>query len=167
MDITKHEEKTNSSNPFAICDNYINRPKGAYTFGQKWKENFNNTLKLMFECVSRLEDNKNIGRFSYRQIEECINFLTSISVEKQKDDEFVEFTKAFIFLAHNINQNTHKYETIEKKIGHLQRYCDDCLTFSETLRMLMSTTQRISKWRTWSPPSFRLSGHYYDLLKED
>ena len=167
MDITKFEEKKETSNPFVVCDNYIKRPAGAYLFSQKWRDQFNETLALMFECVNRLEKDESLGRFSYRRIEECLNFLTSLTFEKGRDDDLIDFMKSFLYIAYNINQNTFKYPAVNNKINYLQRYCDNALTYNELVNLLSSTTKRLAKWKEWTPPSFRLSGHYYHLLKEE
>lgn len=166
MDLTKHHVKVESTSPFVICDNYIKGGMNSYIFGLAWKNKFNTTLKSMFDCIQKLEKDESIGDFSYTPVEECINFLTSLIVEKQTDVDMIEFIKQFVFLAYNLNQNLNKYEAVDKKISYLQRYCDSALTFAETLNLMANVSKRLSNWREWIPPSFRLSGHYYDLLKE-
>jgi len=167
MDLEKQYTKTDVTNPFAICDLFINNPESAYVVGKKWKEQLNNTVKTMFECVEKIDKGESLGAFSYQPIEECLNFLNSITVEKLNTKDLTEFIKAYIFLAHNVNQNTEKYDGVTRKIAYLQRYCDGALTFSETISLLKITSQRLYRWREWTPPSFRLSTHYYNLLKEE
>ena len=61
MDITKHPEQVESTNPFVICDNFINHPMNAYVFGGEWKEKFDKTLRSMFNCIQALEKDEDIG----------------------------------------------------------------------------------------------------------
>lgn len=167
MDLEKQHTKKEGTNPFEICDLYINNPESSYFLGHTWKDKFNQTVRTMFECVQKIEEEKPLGEFSYTPIEECLNYLNSLTVEKQPVKDLVEFIKAYIFLAHNINQNVTKYEGVTRKIGYLQRYCDGALTFAETLGIMKTVGQRVHRWRQWTPPSFRLSEHYYKLLKEE
>jgi len=168
MDIKKHHIKKESTNPFVICDNFIKGPKtNAYVFGKTWVKKFDTTLRSMFDCIQSLEKDEGVDDFTYTPVEECLNFLQSITIEKQANEEFIEFIKNFIYIAHNINQNLNKYEGVTRKIAYLQRYADEALTYSETLSLMNKVKSRIVRWRDLTPPSFRLSRHYYNLLKED
>ena len=167
MQLEKQHIKTEGTNPFEICDLFIRNPENAYVVGKKWKEKLSNTVKSMSECVNKINEGESLESFSYRPIEECINFLTNLTVEKPATKDLIEFIKAYIFLVHNVNQNLQKYDTITRKITYLQRYCNEALTFSETISLLKTTSNRLNRWRQWTPSSFRLSRHYYDLLKEE
>jgi hypothetical protein len=152
-------------NPFVVCDNFIKSPQGTYSVGTEWKSKINDTLKKMFDCVQTLERNETPENFSYEPVERILNFLLCIVVEQDKKDSLIEFIRMFIFIAYNINENMEKYEAVRSKIAYLQRYCDDRLTFSETLDLNRKVTMRLNHWKGWLPPSFRLSGHYYNLIK--
>jgi hypothetical protein len=154
-------------NPFQACHEYINHANSVYMFSKNWKDKFNDTLRLMFDTVQTLEKNEELKDFSYTPIEECLNFLRSMTVEKMTDDNAKQFIKHFIYLAYNLNENLEKYQAVKDKIAYLQRYCDDSLTFSESISLMRTVTKRVERWREWLPPSFRLSGHYYNLIKED
>ena len=167
MDITKHHEKRESTNPFVICDDFIKMAQNAYIFGKDWREKFDVTLRLMFDTIQTLEKDEELEDFKYTEIEECLNFLNSMTVEKPASTDLSEFIHNFIYLAHNINLNTYKYEGVTRKIAYLQRYCDGALTYSETISLMKTVSKRVERWREWAPPSFRLSGHYYQLIKED
>lgn len=166
MDITRSNEKKNV-NPFEICDSFLKSRHNIYLIGGTWREQVEDTLKLMFDCVTKLDKDEKLENFSFEPIEKCINFFNCLVIEKIKDDKLIEFIKAFIFIAYNINENLEKYEPVRNKIAYLQRYCDDALTYSETLNLMTAVSKRISRWKEWTPPSFRLSEHYYNLLKGD
>ena len=165
MDITRYVSKEKSDNPFVVCDNFIHRAESVYLLGNGWKEKINETLKSMFDCVKALEKDEQPECFSFTPVEEVINFLTHLVVEQKRNEDMIDFMEAFIFIAFNINENMNRYEPVNRKIAYLQRYCNNALTFSETLTVANRVVDRISTWRRWLPPSFRLSGHYYKLIK--
>lgn len=167
MDLEKEFIKEESTNPFVICDNFIKNPENVYIFGSGWKEKFLKSLKIMDQVICKLEKDEPLGAFSYQIIEECVNFCNSMTIEKQAFPDFLKFMSSYIYIAHNVNQNTYKYESVTRKISYLQRYCDSSLTFNECISLLRLTTRRLSRWKEWSPPSFRLSGHYFDTFKEE
>ena len=167
MELERQYSRVDSDNPFIICDNFAKNPENVYFFGSGWKEKFLKTLKVMDQVVCKLQKDEPLGAFSYTPIEECLNYLNSMTVEKQVYEDFITFMKSFIYLAHNVNENTYKYESVKRKVSYLQRYCDKSLTFNETMSLIKLTTQRLARWKDWTPPSFRLSGHYYDTFKEE
>lgn len=167
MDLEKQQTRYEEDNPFKRCQNFIDDPETSYLLARNWKDKFNNALKYMFDCITTLENDQEIKDFSYTIVEECLNFFNSISVERSLTPRLKDFISTFIFLAHNLNENTNKYKAVNKKIQYLQRYCDNAMTFSEYAALLRKVNQRVDGRKKWTPPSFRLSGHYYNLLKED
>ena len=165
MDITRFEAKVEHSNPFLICDNYIKRPESIYTLGGGWKDRVDKTLRSMFEFVTALENNEEPDEFSFGPVEEILNLFIQTMAELKKTEGYMEFVKAFIFIAYNINENTDGHKVVRKKIEKIQRYCDNSMTFAETLNLSNRVASRLGNWRKWLPPSFRLSGHYYGLIK--
>jgi len=167
MDITIHPEKVKSNDPFVICDNFIRLPQNVYIFGKSWREKFTETLRSMFNCINALEKDEDIGDFSYTPVEECINYLTAMTIEAKFTESLSAFIRAFIHIAHNVNQNLEKYDAVTKKIEYLQRYSENCLKYGEVLNSFNKICNRISTWKEWTPPSFRLSQHYMELFKEE
>jgi hypothetical protein len=168
MDITNFDTPEQSDNPFVTCDTYIKSAKGAYLLANERKEKFTSTLDLMFKTIQKLDNDEKLDEdFTYQSIEECLNFLYRLPIELQIDDDMAAFIKAFIFIAYNINENLEKYEAVREKIAYIHRYCDNAMTYSETLKLMAASSIRLNNWRNWTPPSFRLSEHYYNLLKGD
>ena len=146
MDITRFNKKEKElTNPFEICDFFLKSPHSIYLIGGTWKEQFDDTLKLMFDCVNKLEKDEELIDFSFEPIEKCINFLNCLVVEKKREDNLIEFIKTFIFIAYNINENLEKYEAVKNKIAYLQRYCNNALTYSETLNLMTAVSKRVSR----------------------
>ena len=167
MQPVKQYKQENSENPFQFCDNFIKDPTSVYFLTKEWKERFSNTLSLMFKTINKMEKDETVEDFSFTPIEECLNYFLSLTVEKIMNEREKKFIRAFIFLAFNINENLDKYAGVKNKISQLQRYCDDRMTFSEYVMLMRRINDRVARWRDWTPPSFRLSKHYYNLLKED
>lgn len=169
MELEKQVVKNEDDNPFAFCDNYLNSSSCAYLLNPDTRKIFHDALDIAYKTIERLEkeDFKDIKDFSYRYVEEGLNILNSLTIEAEWETELIEFMKAFVFIAHNLNENTIKHDQIRSKLAYIQRYCDNSLTYAEGLSVLKTMTHRVANMKNWTPPSFRLSEHYYNLLKED
>lgn len=167
MDLEKQQPESEGKNPFEKCQIFIDNPETSYLLSNNWKEKFTNAVRYMFDSITALEKDEELETFSYTIIEECLNFLNALTIERELTPKLKDFILTFIFLAHNLNENTNKYEGVNKKIRYLQRYCDNAMTFAEYTSLMRRVNQRVNGRETWTPPSFRLSGHYYNLLKED
>lgn len=167
MDIEKPYRENSSKDPFKICRDYLTYPSSVYMISKGWQDNFKESLSLMENCIKKLEDDKDLEGFDFRIIEECINLLTMLIYQKEDDERLKKFMDSYVFIAYNVNNNTFKYPQIDKKIKYIQRYVDNCLTFSESLKILKEVGKRLSCWKEWIPPSFKLSDHYYNIFKED
>lgn len=167
MESTEQVKKsTKHYNPFEICRDYLRSPKSAYLINVKWRDKFFEALSTMDKCICDIQNEKGYENFLYTIVEECLNFLKSIMVEKNIDESYRKFLHTFLYIAHNVNTNTDNHTVIEQKISLLQRFCDRTLTLSETTSLMKVLTDRIYHWKDWSPPSFRLSQHYFKTFKE-
>lgn len=167
MDIETPYRENSSEDPFKICRGYLDYPPSVYIISKRWQKKFRESLSSMENCIKKLEDGKDIKEFNFKVIEECINLLTSLIYQKEEDERLKKFMASYIFIAYNVNNNTFKYAQVIRKIEYIQRYTDNCLTFSESLKILKEVGKRLSSWKKWLPPSFKLSDHYYNIFKED
>jgi hypothetical protein len=151
-------------NPFNICHNFLQRRSIVYKINLAWKDKILESLKLMDQTIVKIEKGESIDDFKFSIIEEILNLLTSLTSDKILDEDFKSFIHAYIFLAHNINENTFKYPGVTKKIEYLQRYTENCLTIYDIQNLLKRVSNQFSS-ATGETPSFRLSRHYYDLIK--
>ena len=167
MDMEKQYNENHSKEPFEICKDYLDYPSSVYTISKRWQKKFRESLYSMKNCIKKLEDNEDIKDFDFKIIEECINLLTTLIYQKEEDEKLKKFMASYIFISYNVNNNTFKYAQVDRKIEYIQRYADSCLTFSESLKILKEVGKRLSSWKEWIPPSFKLSDHYYNIFKED
>lgn len=153
--------------PFIFCEKFLMGPQSAYFFGNTEKQHFKNSLHHAFEAVKKMENNEKVEDFDFGPMEQGLNFLRSLSVEQEYRKELVEFIRAYNYIIFNLNENTIQNDVVRKKISYLQRYCDNALTYTEYLNMMKTLTSRMLRSKEWTPPSFRLSEHYYNILKEE
>lgn len=158
---------TERQDPFTICGDFLNHKDVCYFIGMKQKDIIDKSLQYAYDTIKAMENDEELENFSYSIIEESLNYMKSITVEQEYVPSLVKFMKAYCYIAHNLNENTIKNDTVRSKIAYLQRYCDNALTYTEYLNMLSILTKRLARLNDWTPPSFRLSEHYYNVLKED
>jgi hypothetical protein len=151
-------------NPFEICSTYLKRPNTVYNINKKWQDKVFKSLSLIDQTIVKINNNENVDDFDFKIIEEVINLLTNLTFQIAVDERLKDFIHAYVFLAHNINENTFKYPVVSKKIQYLQRFTENCLTYSETQNLFRKVSTNFSNMKL-TTPSFRLSQHYYDLLK--
>lgn len=159
--------KTEQKDPFKICGDFLRRKDVFYVIGMNHKETIDKSLQYAYDVINKMENDEKVDDFSYSIIEESLNHIKNITVEQEYLPHVIEFIKAYCFIAFNLNENTIQNDTVRNKIAYLQRYCDNALTYNEYLNMLKILTKRLERGKDWTPPSFRLSHHYYDILKED
>lgn len=167
MDLEEQFVKEEGVDPFVICGNFIRDHSTSYILNKEHKDNVDCALQIAFETIKKLEETDDPVEVDYGQIEKVINLLSTLTIQKEREEPLIKFAKAFIFIAHNVNEHTIKNDKVRSKIAYIQRYCDNALTFSESLNMLRSMSGRLSRCDDWKPPSFRLSQHYYDIIKEE
>jgi len=160
-------ENTECQDPFSICGQFLKEKETVYIMGEKIRNEIDFSLQIAFDTVKTLESNEELKDFDYSPIENGLNILNSLTFHQEYSPKLVTFMKAYIYIAYNVNENTIKNDVIKEKIAYLQRYCDNTLTYSENLRMINVTTDKLMRYKEWAPPSFRLSTHYYNILKEE
>jgi hypothetical protein len=160
-------ENTECQDPFSICGQFLKAKETVYIMGEKIRKDLDFSLQLAFDTVKTLESDLKLKDFDYSPIENGLNILKSLTFHQEYSQELITFIKAYIYIAYNVNENTLKHNIIKEKIAYLQRYCDNALTYSEYLEMMKIVTDKLMRYKEWSPPPFRLSAHYYNILKEE
>jgi hypothetical protein len=154
--------------PMEYCREYLKSSKSCYTIGPRLKDILTSGLNMMQDCISSIEKiDTPHNQFSYGVIEQGLTVLLQITSEFKNEKYFDKFIADYVFLAHNVNMNTIKNDFIENKCRILDRFAKKTQTFTDTLIMFNETTNRLSQWKNFVPPSFKLSRHYLDVIKEE
>jgi len=154
--------------PFQYCRSYLNSPLSVYKINPQTKDTFISALNMMENCSCSLDkDNKIPDDFNYGVIELGLNTLTQLTFEIKNEKYFDKFIYDYSFLAHNINMNTLKHDVIKTKCAYLERFSKKGLNLTDTIVMFNAITEKLSKWKTYVPPSFKLSDHYLRVIKEE
>ena len=147
--------------------NYINSDLSVYTIRSKYKDKFNRSLNLIKSHIDILDNNDVIDAYDPKIIEECIDYLRSIVIQNEITEIFNMFLHDYLFVSYNWNNNVYKNKSLDANIKFIYRCVDDHLTLKELVDILNTTANRLSEFKKWLPPAFKLSEHYYRLFKED
>jgi hypothetical protein len=154
--------------PLVYCKEFLNSPMSAYKIGPQNKELIQGALNMISDCIACIEQTeKPHAQFSYGIIEKGLNALIAMTTEIKNEKYFDKFVYDYSFLAHNVNMNTVKNDTVQKKCEQLERFSTKKETLTETLIMFNTITDKLSGWKTFIPPSFKLSDHYFNVIKEE
>jgi len=154
--------------PLVYCREFLNSPMSSYKIGPQNKELLIGALNMINDCVNCIEQTKTPhAQFSYGVIEKGLNVLCQIVKEIKNEKYLDKFVYDYTFLAHNVNMNTLKNEVVKQKCEYLERFSTKKETFTDTLIMFNTITEKLSGWKTFVPPSFKLSDHYLKAIKEE
>ena len=154
--------------PLVYCIEFLNSPISAYKIGPQNKDLLKGALNMMNDCIQCIEKTeKPHAQFSYGIIEKGLTVLYQIIQEIKNEKYFDKFVYDYSFLAHNVNMNTVKNDIVKQKCERLERFAKNKETFTDTLVGFNSITEKLSGWKNFVPPSFKLSDHYLKVIKEE
>lgn len=142
----------------------LNSHFSAYYINQKWKKNIKNSLKTITKHMNK---EKNITQNEVMFVVECLNVLINTSIETNMNKVLKKFLNEYIGIVKEWNDSLLQSSLIDSKISYIQRFLNDELTYSECLLVLRDSSKNLKQFDNWKPPSFRISKHYYDILKEE
>jgi hypothetical protein len=155
-------------NPMPYCMEYLDSPLSVYKITGSNKQTIRCALEMMDKCIESIDKEKKPHlQFQYSVIEQALNFLLNLILEQKNEKYFDRFIRDFSFLAYNVNTNTIKNEIITNKCVSLERYSKKLITLTETLMIFGNLTNKLSNWKNYTPPSFKLSDHYFNIIKEE
>jgi len=160
----------NSETVFKDLYNYIDSYELVYSISKTYKTKIKESIELIKSHIDILDQEKTIENFnpktSPKVIEECLNYLNLVIIENKPNEQLNQFCKDYCFLTSNWNNNVLKNEIFHHKIQTILRIINKELTFNDHIRILKHLNKRVNNQLAWRPPSFELSQHYYNLLKE-
>jgi hypothetical protein len=164
LELFKDLEKVDN---IGACFFYLNSPSSVYFVAPQIKDLFKCALDDIKKCIKTLDKSENLENFEYRNIEKGLNILLDLQIENILDENFHSFINSYVYLAYNVNKNTLNSSIIDNKCLQILRYTGNKLTLNETLILFKSVSNRLIKWKEFLPPSFRLSEHYYKIIREE
>ena len=154
--------------PLEYCRAYLKSDRSCYKINPQLKEIITSGLNMIQDCVISIEKTeKPHSQFAYGVIEQGLTILLQLTKEIKNEKYFDKFIYDYTFLAHNVNMNTIKNDFVKNKCQILERFAKRIQTFTDTLIMFNEITEKISQWKNFVPPSFKLSQHYLDVIKEE
>lgn len=156
---------------FSYCGWYLNSMHAAYIFNTDFKREFMQSLDMYAECIKKLEGDEKCEQQFLDSIRSklcsSINVLKNLILHTKIDDYLSKFLKFYCHICININNNLFHDSNIDLDCDFIQRTTYNFLSLTETLSLFKGVSNSLSGWKTNLPPSFRLSEHYYSLIKEE
>lgn len=153
--------------PLEYCKRYLDFPVSTYKIGPQEKEILRCSISTMEKATKEINEKFISKDFQYGNIEKGLNVLVRLSSENVNEKFFDRFLYNFSYLAHNININTLNNGAIINKCNYIERFSKKALTLNETIIMFSNITSKLSEWKKFVPPSFKLSEHYFNVIKEE
>lgn len=164
--MTKEQNET-----FTYCRWYLENIVSAYIFNHDLKREMLNSLDTYTECIVKATNEEKMDNefldFLRSRLSTSLNVLKNVFFQTKMDENLKRFLKFYVNICFNINNNLFNDERIKSDCDFLQRACDNFLSFNETMTVFMESSRTLSQWKTFLPPSFRLSEHYYSLIREE
>jgi|WetSurSiteA1Bulk_404760.scaffolds.fasta_scaffold00566_7 hypothetical protein len=145
---------------------YINSLESSiYLFNMK--DRFKLSLNLIEKHIKNEESSEKIDEFDSKVVERTIDFLLKKVIEVPKKDSFYCFVDKYILLVFNWNIGVLKSEELTTKMKQIMRFIKDNIQVYEKVQILDILINNLNNYNKWIPPSFELSEHYFNLLKEE
>jgi len=146
---------------------YMIKPKSIYCLHKNLKELVEKSLKIMFSDISNSEKDFELEKSDYKIIEDSIISLIASTVHSEITADFKIFIKNYAFLVFNWNENIYKNESLKSNCQHLTRFSDDALLVSEFINYCNEISSKLNNASNLDIPSFKLSEHYFNIIKEE
>lgn len=145
---------------------YINCVESSlYLF--KMKDKFKDSLELIERHIKMAESKEEIKEFDPRIVEICVDFLIKNVIEKPRKDSFYNFVGTYVLLVLNWNDGVLKNAELTNRLMRLKRFIMDSMRLYERLQVVDILVNKLSGTNQWKSPSFELSNHYFNLIRED
>lgn len=156
---------------FSYCKWYLNNLVSAYTFNHDIKKELSYSLDAFNDCINRCINEekleKNFLDMIRSRISTSMGVLKNVFFQTKIDDHLKKFLKYYSNICLNINNNLFNNDEIKSNCDFLHRACDNFITLNESITLFAESSRTLSQWRNYLPPSFRLSDHYYSLIREE
>ena len=130
-------------------------------------DKFDRNTKMIVEHIKILEKDGCIDDCESTDILYCVDYLTSVCIDRVLTSTLCSFIKAFGDLVFNWNLNVAKNGLLEIRSLAMVRFVDSHFTALEAIEILKMLIVRGKTLQNWNPPSFELSGHYFQVLKDE
>jgi len=111
---------------------------------------------------------KNFNQEDIDHVLSSSRLMSSLMIEREvKKTIEINFLRNFVYMLYNWNQNYEVDPEIEKNCVFVQNYLDDSMSLSEVLQTLKTMTARLELGTKADLPSFKLSDHYYKIIKRE
>lgn len=145
-------------------DDILDSHFACYYINNKWIKNIKDSLNVIKKHINK---EKSITKNEAIFIIQCLDVIINITVESNINKVFKKFINEYILIVKKWNDLLLESSLIENKISYLRRFLNDELTYSECLLVLKDSSNKLKQLKNWQPPSFRISKHYYNVLKEE
>jgi hypothetical protein len=150
---------------FEVCFSFLDNQENYYFFSQKTKTFFKRCLGKMKEEIEKMQKEEQTT-FDSKSVLRGLTAISDLIIFNLKEEKFVDFCKAFATIAFNWNRNGLKLEKIEELAIKID-YIGSCFfKISDVISYIRDISNKLFELEKIEPPSFRLSKHYFDLLKE-
>lgn len=157
-EIFKNDYVLDESNLVEYCRGYLRSPESVSNMNNKF-------IQLLHAGLDQIERFRNTGEVEYEHIELGLNMLTVITLETVITDSLKTFIDFYTRLAGEVNDATIKNNIVFEKVDYLQRFINNNLKLSESIRLSKEILVRANNCANFKPPVFELSAHYINLLR--
>ena len=146
---------------------FLRSNDGRMLMNEQMLNKFNRTMDMMISHIKIMNQDKCIEKYDSTEIKECIDYITAVYVEQPLSSKIGNFMKNYADLVNNWNRNLLKDKTLEIRSSAVIRYIDSFFTSADTIHLLRILINRGRAMQNWTPPSFELSSHYFNILKDE
>jgi hypothetical protein len=151
---------------FKTCFDFFNDQRNYYFFSKKLEKGFKDCLTQMKDDIEKMQKDETV-KFNMRPVFQCNQILEDLVIFNLQEKNFVDFCISFALISFNWNKNGPKFDKLENLTIQINNTCNNLFNVSIIISYMRDVCEKASKLEKIESPSFKLSKHYFDLLKEN
>jgi len=152
---------------YVTIESVLNGTHISRSFNNTNLNDFGRIYKAIRKNIEELESEADPTALPVNQVHATVCVLKNILLGAPCDKIFLEFTKAWLFLVYNWNNNTAQDVALTDDCVFMERFTDSFLTMGETIEILKHLNKFVGDMKSWTPPAFEISKAFLNYIDED
>ena len=151
---------------FKKLDDIINHQEMLLFIGGNIKKDFEKAIDIIKKHIE--DDGKDILESDIAIVKDTTTLLIALLAEREVKKNIEKwFVQRYAELVFNWNENYIKDDQINSHLNYALNYTNNCMTLHQMMSMLRRVTSRLESFSKSDVPTFKLSDHYFNIIKEE
>ena len=152
---------------FEISRGFLFNPKSCYILSKELGSEFLTSLDYIENAFKLKKEGKEVPSIDYKILFMCTDNLVGILYARHLYPELKDFILAYAIILENYNKEFNNSD-LRNRCEFLRRISSDTSPLMEKITLLDDTSARLrAETNSLNIPGFKISDHYFNLIKEE